>query len=602
MEEEPSLREKLAAIRLVVGYRPGFAAGIVVLNLITAVFEGIGLGLLLPVIEAAQTGGDLRPGTSGVTGYYFAAYEILGIPFSFETIILGLAGVMTVRYALSFLTGWLQVKLRTEYICHLRQQCFDNLLSAEVSFIDREDSDRMMNIIVTEIAKSSGAINQLLSVAQTLFFVGIYLALALSIAPVLTVVAMGLLGGVVGLTRYVVQPSYDIGDRVANANERIQGLVNAGMRGMQEIKLFNMSETLTDEFRDAHSEFFRTNLALARNQTALNSATQWLNALGLFGVIYIAIGYLDLSFASLGLLLLTMFRLSPQISSLNDNIYRLDGTLPHIVRSHELIDELDRHAESSGGEPAPDPVTDVSLDGVSFRYDDDEGTDITDISLRASRDETVAVVGPSGAGKSTIVSLIARLYDPDDGAVRANGVDLRGVDLDSWHQRVAVVPQHPFIFNETLRYNIAIGNPDASDAEIERSCEASQVSAFVDELPEGLDTDLGDDAVRLSGGQRQRVAIARALLADADVLLLDEATSELDGPTEDAILRGIDGLNQEYITVVIGHFLSTVRDADRIYTVVDGEIVETGSHSELMANDSRYAQLYGSQRESTPQQ
>jgi subfamily B ATP-binding cassette protein MsbA len=465
-----------------------------------------------------------------------------------------------------------------------------------VSYFDDRNGDTMTNTIITETARSSAVINLLLSLVQTVFFVLIYMLVAFMIAPLLTLIAVIVLSAVGFLTRVVLKSGYKIGDRVATANERIQGLVNAGMRGMREIKLFNMSDDLLSDYRGAHTNLTQTRVQLARNQSAISNFSQLLNAFSLFALVYLGIAYLQMSFAALGVFLFAMFRLSPQISSLNNSFYNLNGTLPHVIRSHELIDELAQNAEQFGGELAPKPVRSITMDQVCFRYDaEDTGSDIRDISLSAQRGETVALVGPSGAGKSTVISLLARLYEPNEGNICANGADIGQFELSSWYERVTVVPQHPFVFNETLRYNIAIGNPEASDQEIERVCEISQVSAFRDELPDGLDSNLGDDAVRLSGGQRQRVAIARALLTDADVLLLDEATSELDSPTEETIICGIEAMDRDYLTFLVGHFLSTVQNADRIYTIVDGELVGTGTHRELLENNSQYRKLYGSQ-------
>jgi subfamily B ATP-binding cassette protein MsbA len=313
----------------------------------------------------------------------------------------------------------------------------------------------------------------------------------------------------------------------------------------------------------------------------------------MFVLVYLAIGYLELPFATLGVFLFAMFRLSPMISNLNNSVYSIDSALPHLLRTYDLVDDLEAHADAGGGDQAPDPVEEITLDDVTFHYEGDDG--VEDISLTARRGETVALAGPSGAGKSTIISLVAGLYAPDHGRILVNDTPLDRIEPAEWYDRVAVVPQDPFVFNETLAYNVAIGAPDASRAEIERVCEASQVSDFLDDLPDGLDSQLGDDGVKLSGGQKQRVAIARALLKDADVLLLDEATSELDSPTEKAILSNIEALDGEYITFVIGHWLSTIRDADRIYTVVDGELVESGTHRSLLDNDAHYADLYSSQ-------
>ncbi|WP_276253329.1 ABC transporter ATP-binding protein [Halomontanus rarus] len=596
IDEEPTRREKLRALWRVVVFRPRHAVLVLLLGTAAALFEGLGLGLLVPIIEFAQSGDAATQDPSRVVGYFIQLYAFLGVPLTLETLIGGVALVMTVRYGANFLASWVQASLSSQYLGELRQQSYDRLLGAEVSYVDRQDADDIVNTIVTETQQSTHVITQLLRIVETALFAAMIMTVAMILSPLLTAGSVVLLGVIAFLSRFVLRPGYEIGDRIAAANETIQGLVNAGTRGLREIKLFNMNDDVSQEYQRANEQLVRTRVRLRRNEAALQSFNQLLNAFVLFALIYVALAFLELPFTVLGVFLFAMFRLSPLISQLNNSLYGLDGTLPHLVRTQKLIDEMDRHAESSGSRDAPSPITELALEDVTFHYDDDG---ITDISLHVERGETIALVGPSGAGKSTIISLIARLYDPDEGRMYADEVPLEEIDLESWHDRVAIVRQHPFVFNDTLRYNVTVGNPDATRAEIDRACEVSQVSAFVDELPDGLDTRLGDDGVRLSGGQRQRVAIARALLKDADVLLLDEATSELDSPTEEAIVSGIDAMDHEYATVVIGHWLSTVRGADRIYTIVDGELVEAGSHRELIDNDTQYADLYGSQVEST---
>ena len=189
------------------------------------------------------------------------------------------------------------------------------------------------------------------------------------------------------------------------------------------------------------------------------------------------------------------------------------------------------------------------------------------------------------------------MYDPDSGEIRANGVPINEYDLDEWREQVAVVRQQPFIFNDTLEANVTVGNRDATRQEVERVCEIAKVDEFLADLPNGYESQLGDDGVRLSGGQRQRVALARALLKDADFLVLDEATRELDSNLEREVQDAIESMDREYGIVAIAHRLSTVKNADRIYTVDDGEIIEEGTHGELLADDGEYAELYAIQSE-----
>ncbi|RQG94016.1 ABC transporter ATP-binding protein [Natrarchaeobius chitinivorans] len=606
-EPEPSIGEKLDALREVLRYRPKLTATILLLKFVAALFEGIGLTLLLPIIEAAQADGGLAEETSGVAAIFVRAYAVVGVTATLEALLLGLALVMTIRYGTSFLIGWLQASLATTYMAELRRQSYEALLSATVSTIDGQDGDEIMNTIVTETQKSARVIAELLGAIERVFFAAAYAAVALVLSPALTVITVVVLGGVVALTRYVLTPGYAIGDEVAAANEEVQSLTSAAIRGRREVKLFSMVEDLHQRYRRAHDRLVSTRVRLERNQVALGKANQLLNAFVVFALVYVAIEFLTLSFAALGVFLFAMFRLSPLVSQLNNTIYSLDGALPHLVRTRALVDAFERRAEREGGVRLEESITTLEFDRVSFRYESGEdetglahrdradGGGIEDVSLRVDRGETIALVGPSGAGKSTIVSLVSGLYEPDEGRIYADGAALDRIDPDCWYDRVAVVPQRPFLFNETLRYNVAIARPDAAAEEIERACEIARVSTFLSELPDGLETEVGDDGVRLSGGQRQRVAIARALLSNADVLVFDEATSELDSPTEEAILEGIKAMSREYATVVVGHWLSTVRDADRIYTIVDGRVVESGTHRDLIDADSEYAALYGSQ-------
>jgi ATP-binding cassette subfamily B protein len=234
----------------------------------------------------------------------------------------------------------------------------------------------------------------------------------------------------------------------------------------------------------------------------------------------------------------------------------------------------------------------LSFDSVEFRYPtrpDDKA--LNGLSLSVAPGETVAVVGPSGAGKSTLFQLALRFYDPQAGAVRFDGVDLRDTDPGDLRRRIALVPQETVIFAASARDNLRYGRWDASAEEIEAAARAANAHDFLLGLPEGYDTFLGESGARLSGGQRQRIAIARALLRDAPLLLLDEATSALDAESEAAVQQALERLMTSRTTVVIAHRLATVRQADRIIVMEKGRIVEEGNHAALLARGGLYARL-----------
>jgi subfamily B ATP-binding cassette protein MsbA len=232
----------------------------------------------------------------------------------------------------------------------------------------------------------------------------------------------------------------------------------------------------------------------------------------------------------------------------------------------------------------------IRFEGVSFAYDD--GTQaLKDVSLETRRGQRAALVGPSGGGKSTILNLIPRFYDVAGGRVSIDGQDVRDVTLASLRDHMALVTQEPFLFDDTVRANIAYGRPGASPAEVEAAARAAAAHDFIQELAEGYDTQVGEAGARLSGGQRQRIAIARAFLKDAPILLLDEATSALDTESEVQVQAALDRLMHGRTTLMIAHRLSTVRDCDRIYVVDRGEVVEAGDHRTLLAHGGLYARM-----------
>jgi subfamily B ATP-binding cassette protein MsbA len=250
--------------------------------------------------------------------------------------------------------------------------------------------------------------------------------------------------------------------------------------------------------------------------------------------------------------------------------------------------------DAPGVHPLPHARGEIVLEDVRFGYGDEVAA-LDGVSLEARPGETIALVGPSGGGKSTILNLIPRFYDVQGGVVRVDGRDVREVGLASLREQIALVTQEPFLFDDTIRGNIAYAKPDASQAEIERAAEAAAAHTFITQLPQGYDTLVGELGSRLSGGQRQRIAIARAFLKDAPILLLDEATSALDTESEARVQEALERLMAGRTTVLIAHRLSTVRHADRIYVIDKGRVAEIGTHDTLMAYGRLYARLARSQ-------
>ncbi len=237
----------------------------------------------------------------------------------------------------------------------------------------------------------------------------------------------------------------------------------------------------------------------------------------------------------------------------------------------------------------------VRFEGVSFAYPGGDGNAVVGLDLHVRPGETLALVGPSGAGKSTIVDLVARFIDPNQGRITADGLDLRDLTLDSWTAQYAMVGQTPFLFHTSIGENIKYGRPGATQAEVEGAARAAGIHEFITGLPQGYETNVADAGSRLSGGQRQRITIARAFLKGAPLLLLDEATSALDTESEKVVQEALERLMSHRTVIVIAHRLSTVRNADRIAVLDKGGLAEIGTHEELIARNGLYARLYAMQ-------
>lgn len=598
MSEDLSRLDQARSLSRVGQFRPVLTGGIIGLSVFAALLEGIGLSFLLPIIEMAQSSGTVE-NADGALGVFVSVYQFVGVPFSLETTIVGVAVVMTIRYTASFLVAWSKAALRTKYVRELQTRAFDNALDAKISYFDDEGSDDILNAIVTQATYAGRAIEWFVRIVEQGFLSLMYLVVALYFAPLLTVIAAVFLGGLTVVVRGGLESGYAVGDRVADANERLQQSAQAGTQGIRDVKLFGMGEELFEDFVHAVGQFADATIALRRNQAAIDNFYQLVTAVTVFALIYVAVTVASMSIASLGVFLFAMFRLAPRVSTLNNQIYKLEGDLPHLVRTQTFLDELDAKAEPDDDfESLDQEVEQVEFTNVSFAYTEEECV-LQNLSFDVERGEFVAFVGSSGTGKSTIVSLLTRMYEPDSGEIRANGVSIDRFNINAWRSRIAVVRQNPFIFNDTLRYNVTIGNRNATKEEIHRACEIAQVTEFLSELPEGYDTILGDNGVRLSGGQRQRISIARALLKDADVLILDEATSDLDSTLEEKVHSAIEAIDHNQAMLVIAHRLSTVMNADRIYGMADGRITEVGTHAELVSDDGKYAELYATQTQNS---
>jgi len=382
------------------------------------------------------------------------------------------------------------------------------------------------------------------------------------------------------------------GDLTAHAVDSVQGL--------GEIVAFRHVRARGEEFGAKALEYLRVRLPLLHDltlQTAVQEVATGFGGLAVVGAgaALAAAGRLESALVPLlTLLALSAFVPVWEIAQVSRQLADTLGAARRVHAVHaEPVPVRDGPGVRAGSAASTGPALEMSL--VTFTYPGRRRRALGEVSFAVPRGSTVALVGPSGAGKTTAASLFLRFWDPDEGAVRLDGHDLREYRLDDLRRRVALVAQDTYLFNDTLRNNVLLARPDATESQLAAAVEEAALTEFVAELPDGLDTVVGERGAQLSGGQRQRVAIARAFLKDAPILVLDEATSHLDAVSEQAVRGALALLARSRTTLVIAHRLSTVRSADRIVVLEDGRVAETGSHRELLDKSGLYAHLVSRQ-------
>lgn len=398
-------------------------------------------------------------------------------------------------------------------------------------------------------------------------------------------------------------PANVIGQRIKKNTRKGQktlgmltGVLQESLAGIKVIKAFGTEEFENKRFYLENQRFYHLIRKVIKYSAATSPLIEILSSFGVGAVLWYGIHRVTSGAMTQGDLtsfvaaMLMMYAPLKRLIRISNTI---QGTLGAAERVFELMDEKPDIIDKPSALQAPRSAGSIRFDRVCFSYENEQV--LYDLSLDIRAGEIVALVGPSGGGKSTIIGLLNRFYDPQQGQIFIDGLDLRDLTQASLKQNIALVDQETFLFNDTVRNNVRYGRPEASDAEVEEAVMQAYAEEFVRAMPEGYDTIIGDRGVRLSGGQRQRICIARAILRDAPILLLDEATSALDTESEAMVQKALANLMQNRTTIVVAHRLSTVMHADKIVVLENGRICEIGRHQELLSGDGLYRRLYDMQ-------
>ena len=471
-----------------------------------------------------------------------------------------------------------------QHLQHLSMKFFHHQRAGDLISRVNNDTQRLQQVLGSQLA------NLVVAPVTVLFAFGLMLAkswqltaLTIAVAPLVYFITRF-------LGKWVRRYSYLVQSRLAD----LTSAVEEGFGLIHVIKIFGMEKTAIRRFSGSAEGVMRAELRQARVRAASGMLTMSLVSLALcgalvFGAHEIVAGHLTPG--QLMTFVLLMQLAGSNISQLTRLRLALDRAEGAALRIAEMLACQTDVKDSPDAIELKQMVGEVSFANVCFSYNDDTPV-LRDFNLTIKPGETVALVGPSGAGKTTVGNLVPRLYDVDSGAVLVDGYDVRDVTQASLRSFMGFVPQETLLFGDTVRENIAFSRPDASTEEIVAAAKAANAHDFIEALPEGYDTPVGERGVNLSGGQCQRIAIARALLRDPRILILDEATSSLDQESETAIHHALNTLLQGRTAIIIAHRLSTIRNADRIVVLDGGRIVQQGTHDQLLAQEGLYRRLY----------
>lgn len=487
--------------------------------------------------------------------------------------------------------------LGQDLVLDLRTTLYDHLQRLSLSFFERHETGDVMSKLSNDVdSVEDMVVHGTDTVVTDLLYILLVLGAMFYIEPRLGLVALApvpiFLTGIILFSIYIRPVFREVRDKLGEINANLQERIS----GIDVIKAFAREDHEYNSFEQASRDYYKARvktiwmwstffpfmnfviscgLLLVVWQGALISAD--IGSAEMAGTIVAFIGWLQGFYHRFGSLV---------------HVYnRYNRSLAALARIFELLDEEPEIEDAEDAQDIGRLEGDVELDNISFRYQTGEMV-LHDVSLHAEPGQTVALVGRSGAGKTSVVNLIPRFYDPVEGQVRVDGTDVREITQDSLRQNIGIVLQETFLFNGSVLDNVRYGKLNASREEIEEVCAAAYADEFIEDLPDKYDTQIGERGVKLSGGQKQRLAIARALLANPRILILDEATSLVDTEAEQIIQRALENLMSGRTTFVIAHRLSTVRNADTIAVIDDGEIVEMDSHTKLMERDGLYASMY----------
>lgn len=507
-----------------------------------------------------------------------------------------LLGFTIAKGVAEYFSSFLMAKIGQSAVLDLRRQLYDHLLSQPASFFEKHRT----NYLVSRLVVSCSAIEQAVSanlrdvLRETLILIfllsaAFYLNWRLMLGAIL-------IGPIIAfLTTKFSKRLRRFADESFEGNKLLTDTAQETLANQTIVKAYSAEDREKKRFARVANIIARANLRSGRLAAISPPTIEIIGFVALLILLYFGLREINaqrLEAAQFFAFMYFLFRSYDPMRKISRQHNEISKAFAAAKDVWDVLDETEVLPEKANALELKPLADKIEIRAISFNYQNDTKKIIDGLSLDVPKGSVVALVGESGSGKSSLVKLVQRLYDPTQGSILWDGVDLRDAKIGSVHKQIALVTQETVLFNDTVRYNITYGKPDATDDELREAARIAFADDFIDELPQGYETIVGERGTFLSGGQRQRIAIARAVIVNAPVLILDEATSALDTESEMLVQQALENLMRNRTSIVIAHRLSTIRKADKIVVMDRGTIAETGTHAELLEHDGKYRRLY----------
>ena len=556
----------------------GRLLGLFLFMLLASLTEGIGLLLLVPLLDVLGGSDSQSTLVQGLR----RGLSFIGLAPTIGGLLLAFLGLVGLRSLIQYGRERLGVGLQHQLVDRLRLRAYSALLGVEWRWIAASRRADQANLLLTDISRVGMGLHfglGLLAAGVTLLA---YLSAALALSWSMTALALGSGGLVFGLLAGQRRHALALGRTLGAANRDLQGTVQESLAGIKLTKILGQEGRHLDQFRHTLARVRAQQLGFAASTSRSSALFQVAGAGLLAGYLYLGLAVWRTPVPELLTLVLIFSRVIPLFLSAQQQLHHWLHALPALEETERLLAECRAAAEPAGDPaPAPWPVREaIRLEGVSLTYAGRDRPALDEVSLRFPARTSTAIMGASGAGKSTLADVLMGLLEPDRGQLSVDGATITGVSRRDWRRSVAYVPQEVFLFNDSIRANLLWGWAEAGEDDLRQALHRA-AAGFVFDLPEGLETRVGDGGVRLSGGERQRLALARALLTQPSLLILDEATSALDREHEARVRAAIEHLHGDLTLVVIGHRLATLEHAEQVVVLEAGRVAARGTWSEV---------------------